>query len=238
MDGTPRLSRDGEPVYHYSFLSTFADACVVPERSCVPIAEGRAVRRRRARRLRGVDGRRRRLAHRRRAAGRSRRDHRLRRRRAVRAHGRGRGRSRAGHRRRRCAAEARRRARRSARRTASSGREARRRPPRRCARHRAAASTTRSRRPGGPRRWRRRSSRPATRGAAVLIGIPRADAVLSLPATTIPRMERRVLGSIYGSSKPERDFPHTLELYRAGACRSTGSSRTVCRSRRSSEGSS
>ena len=54
------------------------------------------------------------------------------------------------------------------------------------------------------------------RGAAVLIGIPRADAVLSLPATTIPRMERRVLGSIYGSSKPERDFPHTLGLYRAG----------------------
>jgi alcohol dehydrogenase len=54
------------------------------------------------------------------------------------------------------------------------------------------------------------------RGAAVLIGIPRAEAVLSLPATTIPRMERRVLGSIYGSSKPERDFPRTLALYRAG----------------------
>jgi alcohol dehydrogenase len=55
-----------------------------------------------------------------------------------------------------------------------------------------------------------------TRGAAVLIGIPRPDAVLSLPAATIPRMERRVLGSIYGSSKPERDFPDTLEHYRAG----------------------
>jgi alcohol dehydrogenase len=54
------------------------------------------------------------------------------------------------------------------------------------------------------------------RGAAVLIGIPRSDAVLSLPAGTIPRMERRVLGSIYGSSKPERDFPHTLGLYRSG----------------------
>jgi S-(hydroxymethyl)glutathione dehydrogenase/alcohol dehydrogenase len=39
MDGTPRLSRDGEPIYHYSFLSTFAEACVVPERSCVPIAD-------------------------------------------------------------------------------------------------------------------------------------------------------------------------------------------------------
>ena len=39
MDGTPRLSRDGEPIYHYSFLSTMADACVVPERSCIPIAD-------------------------------------------------------------------------------------------------------------------------------------------------------------------------------------------------------
>ena len=58
------------------------------------------------------------------------------------------------------------------------------------------------------------STRP--RGADVLIGIPRADAVLSLPATTIPRMERRILGSIYGSTKPERDFPDTLDHYRAG----------------------
>ena len=54
------------------------------------------------------------------------------------------------------------------------------------------------------------------RGAAVLIGIPRADAVLTLPALSIPRMERRVLGSIYGSSRPERDFPLTLDLYRSG----------------------
>ncbi len=55
-----------------------------------------------------------------------------------------------------------------------------------------------------------------TRGAAVLIGIPREDAVLSLPAITIPRLERRVLGSIYGSSRPERDFALTLDLYRRG----------------------
>jgi len=33
MDSTTRLSRDGEPVYHYSFLSTFAERAVVPERS-------------------------------------------------------------------------------------------------------------------------------------------------------------------------------------------------------------
>jgi Zn-dependent alcohol dehydrogenase len=54
------------------------------------------------------------------------------------------------------------------------------------------------------------------RGAAVLIGIPRADTVLPLPALTIPRMERRVLGSIYGSARPERDFPKILDVYLAG----------------------
>ena len=54
------------------------------------------------------------------------------------------------------------------------------------------------------------------RGAAVLIGIPRADAEVSLPALSIPRLERRVLGSIYGSSRPERDFPEILDLYRRG----------------------
>ena len=37
FDGTSRLSRDGAPIYHYSFISSFAEACVVPERSCVPI---------------------------------------------------------------------------------------------------------------------------------------------------------------------------------------------------------
>jgi S-(hydroxymethyl)glutathione dehydrogenase / alcohol dehydrogenase len=55
-----------------------------------------------------------------------------------------------------------------------------------------------------------------TRGAAVLIGIPAADAEVSLPALSIPRMERRVLGSVYGSARPERDFPALLELYRRG----------------------
>ena len=53
-------------------------------------------------------------------------------------------------------------------------------------------------------------------GAAVLIGIPGADAVLALPAPQIPRLERRVLGSIYGSARPDRDFPALLDLYRRG----------------------
>ena len=54
------------------------------------------------------------------------------------------------------------------------------------------------------------------RGAAVLVGIPRADAELRLPALSIPRMERRVLGSIYGSARPARDFAALLSLYRRG----------------------
>jgi alcohol dehydrogenase len=58
------------------------------------------------------------------------------------------------------------------------------------------------------------STRP--RGAAVLIGITRADAVLTLPAGQIARTERRVLGSLYGSARPERDFPALVDLYRRG----------------------
>jgi len=54
------------------------------------------------------------------------------------------------------------------------------------------------------------------RGAAVLIGIARGDAMLTLPAIEIPRSERRILGSAYGSVRPERDFPRILQLYAEG----------------------
>lgn len=37
LDGTTRLSLDGEPVYHYCALACFAEYAVVPEASCVPI---------------------------------------------------------------------------------------------------------------------------------------------------------------------------------------------------------
>ena len=36
-DGTTRLATNGSAVYHYSFLSTFAERCVVPEASCIPV---------------------------------------------------------------------------------------------------------------------------------------------------------------------------------------------------------
>jgi S-(hydroxymethyl)glutathione dehydrogenase / alcohol dehydrogenase len=37
LDGTPRLSRNGEPVYHFSALAAFAEYAVVPQETCVVI---------------------------------------------------------------------------------------------------------------------------------------------------------------------------------------------------------
>jgi Zn-dependent alcohol dehydrogenase len=215
MDGTPRLSRDGEPVYHYSFLSTFADACVVPERSCIPVpgdvpfgivglvgcavstgvgAVWRTAGVRPGDRVAvlGCGG-----------VGLS----------ALMA-------------------------------AVSVGAEpvvAVDAAPQKLDVARsfgatagvlwqgtaeATAEAVREASGGGVDYAVEATGRPEAmaaaflatrvRGAAVLIGIPRPDAVLSLPALSIPRMERRVLGSIYGSTWPERDFAQTLALYRAG----------------------
>ena len=162
MDGTSRLSRDGERVYHYCFLSTFAEATVVPERSCVPIPKdvpmevaalvGCAITTgvgavwktagvRPGDRVAvigcggvGLSAMLAAVAVGRRAGDRRRHDAGARRRGAgVRRDGRGR-----------------------------LGWELPRRRPRRCARSPAAVSTTRSRRPGAARRCRPPCSRPAT----------------------------------------------------------------------------
>lgn len=215
MDGTTRLSRDGEPVYHYSFLSTFAEACVVPEKSCVPIPKdvpfdvaglvGCAV-------TTGVG-----------AVWRTagvRPGDRV----AIIGCG-GVGLS---------ALMA----------AVAVGAEpviAVDAAPGKLeiassfgATHgvpwagsaEATADAIREISGGGVDYAIEATGRPEAmtsaflatraRGAAVLIGIPRADATVTLPALSIPRMERRVLGSIYGSSRPERDFGTTLALYRAG----------------------
>jgi Zn-dependent alcohol dehydrogenase len=215
MDGTTRLSRGGEPVFHYSFLSTFAEACVVPERSCVPIARDvpfdvaglvgcavttgvgavwRTAGVRPGDRVAviGCGG-----------VGLS----------AVMAavasgaepvvavdatpskldvavgFGASAGVLWAG----------------SAEETADAVREVS-----------GGGVDYAIEATGRPEAMLAAFLSTRARGAAVLIGIPREDAVLPLPALTIPRMERRVLGSIYGSSRPERDFPRTIDLYRSG----------------------
>lgn len=215
MDGTPRLSRNGEPVYHYSFLSTFADACVVPERSCIPIAKdvpfdvaalvGCAVST---------------------GAGAVWRTAGVRQGDRVAIVG--------------CggvglsallaavavgaepivavdAAPQKLEVARSFGATATVEWQG---SPE------ATAEAVRDASGGGVDYAIEATGRAEAmeaaflstrkRGAAVLIGIPRAEATLSLPAVTIPRMERRILGSIYGSTKPERDFSETLDLFREG----------------------
>ena len=215
MDGTSRLSRDGEAIHHYSFLSTFAEACVVPERSCVPIpgdvpfeiaglvgcavstglgAVWRTAQTKPGDRVAviGCGG-----------VGLS----------AVMA-------------------------------AVAVGAEpviAVDAVPQKLEAARSfgatdgvlwqgspeeTAAAIRDASHGGVDVAVEATGRPEAmlaaylgtrpRGAAVLVGIAREDAVLSLPALTIPRSERRVLGSIYGSSKPERDFPWTLALYQSG----------------------
>ena len=212
MDGTPRLARNGDAVYHYSFLSTFADACVVPERSCIPIAEdvpfdvaalvGCAVSTGTGAvwRTAGV-----------------REGDRV----AVVGCG-GVGLSAL------LAAVA----------VGAEPIVAVDAAPQKLDVARsfgatetvewqgsaeATAEAVRAASDGGvdyaigrPEAMETAFLSTRNRGAAVLIGIPREESVLSLPALTVPRMERRVLGSIYGSTKPERDFPHALDLFREG----------------------
>lgn len=215
LDGTPRLSRDGEPVYHYSLLSTFADHAVVAERSCIPIADdvpldvaslvGCAI-------STGVGA-------------------------VWRTAG-----VRPGD--RVCVigcggvglsallaavaagaepvvavdvSDAKLEA------ATSLGATA-------AVRFAEDAETTaelvRAETGGGVDFAIEATGRPEAatcaflscraRGTAVLVGIPRADATAAFPALQIPRSERRIIGSIYGSSKPERDFPPILALYRSG----------------------
>lgn len=215
LDGTPRLSRDGEPVYHYSFISSFAEATVLPERCCVPIphdvpfgiaglvgcavttgvgAVWRTAQVRPGERVAviGCGG-----------VGLSA---------LLGALAAGAGtvvavdakQSKLDFARELGADE-----------TVLSADSAE-----------ATAAAVAEASGGGVDYAIEATGRPEAmlaaflstrpRGAAVLIGIPREDAVLSLPALTIPRLERRVLGSIYGSSRPERDFALSLDLYRRG----------------------
>jgi alcohol dehydrogenase len=215
MDGTPRFSRDGEPVYHYSFLSTLAEACVVPERSCVLIPDDvsfdvaalvgcavstgvgavwRTARTKAGDRVAiiGCGG-----------VGLSALmaavavganpivavDAAPQKLEVARSFGATDGVLWQG------SAEA----------TAEAVREAS-----------GGGVDVAVEATGTPEAMLTACLGTRPRGAAVLVGIPRTDAVVSLPAATVVRGERRVLGSIYGSTKPERDFPETLALYRSG----------------------
>ncbi len=53
-------------------------------------------------------------------------------------------------------------------------------------------------------------------GTVVMVGIAPEGSELSLPAIRVVREERRLMGSFYGSARPHVDMPMILELYMAG----------------------
>ena len=237
MDGTPRLSRDGEPVFHYSLPLDVRRRLRRPRALLRPDPDGRPVRRRRARRLRRDDRRRRRVAHRGCAAGE---------RVAIVGCG-GVGLSalmaavavgaepvvavdaapqkldvaRSFGATRRCAWQG------SAEATAEAVRDAS-----------GGGVDYAIEATGRPEAMQAAFLSTRARGAAVLIGIPRPDAMLVPPGAHDPAYGAARARLDLRLAKPERDFPHTLDLYREDDFRSIAWSRIGCRSKRPSAASS
>jgi Zn-dependent alcohol dehydrogenase len=56
--------------------------------------------------------------------------------------------------------------------------------------------------------------RPA--GTLVAIGLNRADATFPVPINELVQRQKRIIGSLYGSSNPRIDLPRIFALYLAG----------------------
>ncbi len=59
-----------------------------------------------------------------------------------------------------------------------------------------------------------RSLRPG--GTAVAVGVARVGAVAEINALDLVLQEKTLKGSLYGSTRPQQDFPRLFELYRRG----------------------
>jgi Zn-dependent alcohol dehydrogenase len=53
-------------------------------------------------------------------------------------------------------------------------------------------------------------------GTLVAIGLSRADATFPVPINELVQRQKRIVGSLYGSSNPRIDLPRIFALYRAG----------------------
>ncbi len=53
-------------------------------------------------------------------------------------------------------------------------------------------------------------------GTTVLVGIGKRDDKMSINAFSFPLMSKTLCGCMYGSANPPRDFPRMLDLYQAG----------------------
>ena len=53
-------------------------------------------------------------------------------------------------------------------------------------------------------------------GNAVVVGVPPQNATIELPINPIAYVDRGIIGSRYGSSRPHHDIPMYIELYKRG----------------------
>jgi S-(hydroxymethyl)glutathione dehydrogenase/alcohol dehydrogenase len=53
-------------------------------------------------------------------------------------------------------------------------------------------------------------------GTAVIVGVPPYGATIELPINPIAYVDRAIIGSRYGSSRPHHDIPMYIEFYRSG----------------------
>jgi S-(hydroxymethyl)glutathione dehydrogenase/alcohol dehydrogenase len=54
------------------------------------------------------------------------------------------------------------------------------------------------------------------RGTAVVVGMPRHDATVTVPVLPLFKEEKRLVGSFYGSAQVQRDFPLLVQLAESG----------------------
>jgi Zn-dependent alcohol dehydrogenase len=54
-------------------------------------------------------------------------------------------------------------------------------------------------------------------GTAVAVGLGRVGQSVGIPVNDLVQKQKRVVGSLYGSSIPQLDLPRIFELYRRGA---------------------
>ena len=72
-------------------------------------------------------------------------------------------------------------------------------------------------------------------GNCLIVGVPAASAMLELPVASMGFVDRGIMGVRYGASRPHRDIPAYLQLYRNGALKLDElvtpplSARSICR---------
>ncbi|GAA3573516.1 zinc-dependent alcohol dehydrogenase family protein [Microlunatus spumicola] len=69
---------------------------------------------------------------------------------------------------------------------------------------------------GSPDTMRQAMAALAPEGTLVAVGLSRTDATVAVPINDLVQRQKRVVGSLYGSSNPRLDLPRIFSLYSAG----------------------